>query len=203
MFHEALASATPLGAFPVLTAEGFFPLVEPVVNLVLFITLYALFVFKFYRFIARKDIFRLNLAKYNTAQHPALQKMAHGFAYFLEHIFLFPFFMFFWVGILSALLLVLSHADTIGFVLPLSIAFGVTIRITAYYNEELSVELAKLLPLTLLAIFLIEGSFSTLADSFFLVQQLPLFSKTMLYYLGFATLVELILRSLHVMFSRK
>ncbi|MCK5177829.1 MAG: hypothetical protein KAQ92_08955, partial [Candidatus Aenigmarchaeota archaeon] len=47
---------------------------KPLAFFVLGMTVYAIFIFKFYRFLARKDIIPLNLNQYNRAEHPLLIK---------------------------------------------------------------------------------------------------------------------------------
>ena len=65
-------------------AEALQPLVFFLVGMVI----YSIFVFKFYKFIARRDIFRVS----KGGDHSKLKKLAYA----LEYIFLFPVIAFFW-----------------------------------------------------------------------------------------------------------
>ena len=50
---------------------------KPLFNIfiyVILIALYSIFVFEFYRFLAHKNILKLNLSKYNTSTKPFLKK---------------------------------------------------------------------------------------------------------------------------------
>ena len=47
--------------------------------LVLLVFIYSWFIWKFYRFISTKNIFGLNLNKYNKSKHPLLEKFMAGF----------------------------------------------------------------------------------------------------------------------------
>ena len=159
--------------------------------------IYAIFVFKFYRFIAKKDIFELNLNKYNHASNPGLAKFLRTVFYFIEYIILFPIFSFFWFLMLAIFLAFLTTNQATEQILLISMALVVSVRITAYYREELSNDLAKLLPFGLLAVFLANISGLQLITSFFLVAKMPALWTTIVYYLLFAIVLELTLRIIY------
>ena len=66
---------------------------RPLALFVVSVTLYGVFVFHFYRFLARKEIFRLNLGKHNEASHPFSRKTVAVAFYLFKNLFLFPLFV--------------------------------------------------------------------------------------------------------------
>ena len=69
--------------------------------LVLIIVIYSIFIWKFYRFISKKNILQLNLNKYNKTEHPFLTKILAATFYFLEYIIILPFLIFFWFAVFT------------------------------------------------------------------------------------------------------
>ena len=76
---------------------------------VLFIVLYSIFVWKFYRFISKKNILELDLNQYNQSSDPFLLKLFAGFFYFIEYIIVLPFLILFWFTIFSVFLIFLTE----------------------------------------------------------------------------------------------
>ena len=148
-------------------------ILKPLVIFVLGMVVYSIFIFKFYRFIAKKDVFELNLKQYNKSSHPIIRKTFGIFFYLVEYILLFPLFAFFWFAILTGLLSFLSKNSSIQEILLVSVAVVAVVRATAYYKEDLSKDLAKMLPFALLGIFLVDVSFFTITSSSDVLKQLP------------------------------
>ncbi|MFH1439223.1 MAG: hypothetical protein ABIG89_01555 [Candidatus Woesearchaeota archaeon] len=177
-----------------------YPILKSLVLFVLGMAIYSIFIFKFYRFVARKDIFKLNLAKYNTVEHEILKKTVSVIFYLFEYVFLFPIFTFFWFAILTVLLTFLAKGSGIENVLLVSVAVVGAIRMTAYYNEDLSRDLAKMLPFALLGVFLVDISFFSLSTSIESLNNIPQHVSLIVYYLLFVIMLEFILRILHGIF---
>ncbi len=176
---------------------------KPLLLFVIGMAVYAIFIFKLYRFVARRDIFKLNLRQYSKSKYPAFQKFLAGIFYAVEYILLFPLFSFFWFAVFTVLLTFLAREQTIQNILLVSIAIVSAIRVTAYYNEDLSKDLAKMLPFALLGIFLVDISFFSLAQSWGVIQQIPSLWKALLYYLVFVIILEFILRIGYSLFRKK
>ena len=117
--------------------------------------LYSIFVFSFYKFLSRKDIFKLNLSQYNNVEHQQLNKTLDVLLYVLEYLLIFPIFVFLWFMVFSIFFIFLAKNQGINEILLISMSLVATIRFTAYYDEALSVDLAKMIPFALLAIFFI------------------------------------------------
>ena len=69
------------------------------------------------------------------------------------------------------------------------------IRATAYYNEDLSRDLAKILPFAVMAVFLIDASFFSLSDSLDTLNEASDYNEHILYYLMFLIALEFVLRA--------
>ncbi|MFH1400591.1 MAG: hypothetical protein ABIH41_03665 [Nanoarchaeota archaeon] len=163
---------------------------------------YAVFVFKFYRFVARKDIFRLQFFQDRTAEGTAVGSFLGLLWYFLEYLLFFPILVFFWFFVITLLLAFLARNQSIQSVLLLAMALVSAVRITAYYSEDLSRDLAKMLPFALLGVFLVDISYFSLASSMELIKQIPAYWKILVYYLFFVMGLEFILRVLGLLFGK-
>ena len=167
---------------------------RPVLVYVLGMTVYAVFVFKFYRFVASRDMFRLNLAQHQKSRHPWARAFFDFTLYVVEYIILFPVFAFFWFAVLTAILTFLSKDQSFSDILLMALATVSAIRVTAYYNEELSRDLAKILPFAVLGIFLINASFFTISESLDVLKDAEGYTENILYYLVFLIALEFALR---------
>lgn len=164
------------------------------------IVIYAILVWKFYRWIAKKDILELNLKRYNQFQHRVLAKTLAILIYFLEYIIILPIVVFIWFSIFTIFLMMLEENMGIQTILLSSVTIIAAIRITAYYKEDLSRDIAKLFPLTLLAVAVTQGLVSF--DK--IIAQIPLIPsllENLWIYLIFIIILEFFLRILDIFFS--
>ncbi len=169
-------------------------LLRPVTVYVLGMAVYAVFVFKFYRFVASRDMFEMNLSKYQESRHRWLRAILHVIMYTAKYIILFPVFAFFWFAVLTLILTFLSKGQSFSDVLLMALATVTAIRVTAYYNEDLSKDLAKILPFAVLGIFLIDASFFKVSESLEVLEESQHYTEHILYYLVFLIAVEFALR---------
>lgn len=170
-------------------------------SLALLILVYAVFIWKFYRWIATKNILELNLNKYNKSEHPATSKMLAGVFYLLEYIIILPFLIFFWFLIFTIFLLVLTTNLPVGTLLIISATIIAAIRMTAYYNEDLSKDLAKLVPFTLLGVSIINPNFFDVGRIISQIGEIPQFTTHIISYLIFIVALEVVLRIFEFIFS--
>lgn len=172
--------------------------------LVFLVVLYSVFIWKFYRFISTKNILGLNLNKYNKSKHPFFAKLFAGLLYLVEYVIILPFLIFFWFSIFTIFLIFLTEDLSVSTVLIISATIIASIRVTSYipkYGENLSKELAKLLPFTLLAVSLLSPNFFNIERIFSHIQELPGFFGQITTYLIFIILFEVILRFFDFIFS--
>ncbi len=173
----------------------------PLIMFVLGISLYALFIFKFYIFLARKDIFKLNLQKYSNNFFGFVEKFFSVLFYIIEYLIIFPLFAFFWFAVIATILIVMADKLDIHTLLMISMALVASIRVTAYYNEDLSRDLAKMFPFALLAVFLLDIANFSYDQTLNALATIPSMSKHILYYFGFTVILELVLRIINSVFG--
>lgn len=171
-------------------SEAYF-ILKPLALFMIGMALYAIFIFKFYKFISRRDIF--------GAPKEGEAPPSTGLRIF-QYLFLYPVALFFWYVVFFSLILLLVKTQTVETVMLMAMAMIGAIRITAYFKEELSTDLAKIMPLALLAIFLLDiGTFSITAS--FEVIKATFTSDTtlhiLIYYFLFIIMLEFILRVAH------
>ena len=177
-----------------LSVDRAFDLLSPVAVYILGMAVYAVFVFKYYRFVASRDMFAVDLSKYAASRFRWMRTFLHIVMYVAKYLVLFPFFAFFWFAILTLILTFLSKDRSFPDVLLLALVTISSIRVTAYYNEDLSRDLAKILPFAVLAIFLIDTSFFAISESLDLLKETPDHTENILYYLLFLIAMEFVLR---------
>ena len=163
------------------------------------ITAYALFVFRFYRFLARRDMFA-----FDDSRHPILRTALSVIFYML----LYPVCVFVWFAVIAALLYLLSseQPDTI-----MLTAMGVVgaVRVCSYLSEALATDIARIVPFGLLSFMLLDTSLAlrdledsvgyaeSLVENFTLVQ-----IETLAYYLIAVIALEFALRLLSMAWRR-
>ena len=151
----------------------------------------------YYKQLARRDLFEIPKLNMQTKFVNFLDRAI----YFLKYLLIFPVYSFIWFLIFSFLLFVLSKSRSIEEILFLGIIVVAATRMGAYISEKLAEDMAKLLPLTLIAIFLMDQKAVTL-DTFIssfnsILLQLPKVAK----YLLFIIVVEWLLRVFHWTFT--
>lgn len=173
----------------------------PLLVFVLGMVVYSVFIFKFYRFVATRDIIPLNLQQYQRyTRFEWLKQVLNGLFYIAEYIIIFPLLLFFWFAVFAVFLLLLSQqSPTI--VLLIAMAIVATVRVAAYYSEDLAKDVAKTIPFSLLAIFLIDLHSFQFGNFPFVLQSISGLWDTLVYYGIFVLLLELLLRVLTLLFG--
>lgn len=160
------------------------------------IFIYSVFIWKVYRAISKKDVISLNLAQYNYIEHAALNKMFAGILYFIEYVIVLPFLIMFWYILFALVLLFFSENLSLEEILLLSAAVVGSIRLLAYYKHDIAMDVAKLLPFTILAITLLSPRFFDLSRFVDSINQIPELVLSVGYALIFVVILEVILRFL-------
>ena len=169
--------------------------------IVVLIFIYSVFIWKLYRVLAKKNVIELNLNKYNTSEHRVLAKTLAVIFYFIEYIIVMPLLIFLGFSIFTLFLIFLTENLAIGALLIISAAIIAAIRMTAYYHEDLSRDLAKLFPFTLLAVSVLNPNFFSVERIFSRFQEIPTFFNEIFIYLIFIIALEVILRIVDSIFS--
>jgi small-conductance mechanosensitive channel len=162
------------------------------------IVVYSIFVWKFYRFLAKRDLLELNLRKYNKVEHPTLNKVFAIVLFIIEYIIILPFITFFWFFIMSIILFFLARDLAPENILLISGGIIGAIRITAYYNEDLSKDLAKMFPFTILAISLVTPGFFKIGETVAKLGRIDEVLVNVVTYLFMIMVLEFILRILYL-----
>lgn len=191
---------TILSAF---SLEQAFELVMPLGLFVLGMVFYSFLIFKAYLFISKRDIFEeydeYKRFKTNLGSEGFFSNAINFIVKLFEYVFLFPFVTFFFFIFFFMLIVFLSKSADINHVLLISMAIIGAIRVTSYLSEELSKDLAKMLPFTLLGIFIVDTTYFSLTDSFnavFVAFNITTFNL-LVYYLIFIVVLEFVMRVLH------
>ncbi len=174
-----------------------YDLLLPLVVYTFGLAFYALFVWKFYNFLSKRDVFKLDLSKYEFSNHPNLRKAGSIFMYVVKHLIILPLFIFFWFLTLSALLIVMSKNQSVPEIMLLSMAIVSAIRITSYFKEDIAKDLAKILPFTLIGLILLDPTYFQSINVFDRITQLPDMALNVISYLLFTQILEFSLRILY------
>ena len=175
-------------------------IMKPLLLFVFAMSLYAIFVFKFYRFLSRRDILQLNLEKHNHVRLRYLRKTVSFGFYCLKFLIVFPALAFFWFLVMTVLLSTMARGQGLDGILLVSMAVVGSIRVASYYNEALSTDLAKILPFALLGILLIDSSIVSVAGALENLNAALALWETMLYYLVAIVTLEFVLRIISTIF---
>ena len=172
---------------------------KPLVILALYtliIVIYAIFIWKFYKFLARRNIIELNLSQYNRTAHPTLNKIFASGLFLLEYLIITPILVFFWFSILAVALLLLSKSQSVDQILLISAAIVAAVRLASYYSQDLAKDLAKMFPFTVLAVFLLDPQFFVFEKFIERFSEISPLLSNILIYLIFIIALEIIMRSL-------
>ena len=169
-------------------------LLRPAAIFAVGVAVYAIVIFNLYRFMSRKNIFNIDFSKYEASKYPALRKTFAFTFYVAKYILIFPLFAFFWFGVLVVMVAFLSKTKEVEDLLLIAMAVLTAVRVTSYYTEDLSRDIAKMLPFALLGIFLIDFRYFDLTTSTGLLNRVGDEWRSIFYYWVFVVLLEFVLR---------
>ena len=189
------------GIFPSgLVLDDVLRVLVPVAIYVLGMAIYAIFIFKFYRFIAGRDIFNIDLSRNDASSVPVLRDFFALIWYVIRFIVLFPAFAFFWFAILTVMLAFLSEGRELSQILIIALATVSAVRVCAYYDEDLSRDLAKILPFAVLSFLLVNASPLDVSASLAVLREAGSQWLTIFYYWVFLIALEFALRIIYGVF---
>ena len=170
-----------------LTHVDFYGLILPLLIYTLILAAYGIFIWAFYKSISKRDLFQLTISDHR-------KRWQIKIAYVLKYLILFPVLTFLWFAALTVILFFLSRSQATETILLMSMALIAGARISAYYKEELSQEIAKILPLAVLGIFVVDPSFFSLSLTLSRFYQVPSLIILLVNYLLFTIVLEFVLR---------
>lgn len=175
-----------------------YELLFPLLPFILGVVVYSLFIFQFYKILSRRNLFELD-----TSHYGLFKKILGSLFYIIGYVVAYPIFAFLWFAVLSALLLFLTPEQTIGTILITSMSLVASIRIVAYINENLSQDLAKMVPFALLGNFILKSKDFSVVESLNNLTSAVGMWKTMAYFLISLSMLELILRIIYRIIPKK
>ncbi len=169
------------------------------------LVIYGFFIFSFYKHVSRRLLFKLEMPSFKGAKHPFVWSLWLHFLYVLKYVFVSPFLFFLWATCISFILLIFNGSNTIPVETTLLIAMALlaAIRVTAYFNEELSGELAKTLPLSMLAVFLLDMTAVSLATFIDKLQLVPALGPQLAFYFACVVILEFVLRMIDAVVKKE
>ncbi len=162
-------------------------LILPLFVYTLLLAAFAIFIWTFYKSVSKRDLFQLKIK--DKKKHWQTKII-----YVLKYLVLFPVFTFLWFAALTIILFFLSKSQSTQAVMLISMALIAAARITAYYKEELSQDIAKILPLAVLGLFVVDPAFFSLELTLSRFYEVPSLVPLLLDYLAFAILLEFVMR---------
>lgn len=165
--------------------------------------IYGIFVYHFYKFLSKRDMFSINIGeKISQAKFKSSGKKVsvapRVIAFIATKLFIFPFVIFLWfLGYSSFMFMLVQNMPTETIFL-VSSGLIVAIRISAYYNEDLSKDIAKLIPFTLLGIFLINPQFYSISDTISRLFEIPSFIIQIASFIILAMIIEFVLSTFYL-----
>ena len=169
--------------------------------LAIIVVIYAFIVWKFYKSVSKKDILGLDLNKYNKTKHPFGAKIVAGVLYLIEYVLIAPLVIFLWFAVLTLLLILITGGIPAPTLLIISGLMIAVIRIISYSNTDLAQDIAKIVPLTLLATSFLNPNFFSVERILLTFSQIPSFLGDIGTYLIFIIILEFILRIFDFIFS--
>lgn len=167
------------------------------------IVIYAIFVWKFYRFLARRDLLELNLKQYTKVETSFWNRLFAVLLFILEFIIILPIVVFFWFVVMAFILLFLAKGIAPGNILLIAACIIGAVRVTSYYSEDLSRDLAKLFPFTILAVALVTPGFFNFSDTIARITEISGLLTHIYFYLLTIMALEFLLRMFYLITPEK
>jgi len=118
------------------------------------IAIYSLFVWYFYRYISKRDLFPklfYGISQQSKEKNQSLLKSV-GFA--VAYVILFPLVIFVWFTVLAFFVFLIGEDMPFHMALFVSLVIIGVVRILSYYREDAAKEVAKMIPYAILSFFL-------------------------------------------------
>lgn len=145
--------------------ETFFTDTFPTLMAIIAIAAYSGFVFMFYRLLARRDILNLDLGKYERSMNGRIKAFFHTGVWLLQYAIAIPLLIAFWTLVMAVILTLLADGNDHARNALIATSVVGSVRILAYWTEDLSRDVAKMLPFAVLGVFLV-GSTSVEVSEF-------------------------------------
>jgi hypothetical protein len=169
------------------------------------ILVYGVVIFNFYRFVAARDVFGFDIDQYRREHAGAINKFFNSILGVIKYGLIFPVVVFIAFAAFSLMLFIVGKTIPSNQVLVISIVIVAAVRVSSYYNEDLSRDVAKMLPFTILGIAIADPTFLSLEIVSSRLAGIAGFLPLLIRYVIFVILIEWVLRILllfkHIFFG--
>lgn len=157
------------------------------------LAIYVIVIWHYYRLLAKRDFF-----SFEEKEEKRLTDKLHNFfgriEFISKYIIFYPIISFIFFLIFTSLLFLFANNLPIMNILFISTVIISVARVTSYYSEELARDVAKLVPFSLLAVFVAQVNFSSVSLIFEKFLELQNFVPQILSFLIYFLALELVLR---------
>lgn len=139
-----------------LSVDTALELLWPAIMFALVMGGYTSVVFYLCQFMSRRDVFRFRFSSLRrvTSRSLALRLLLLAGIHIVQYILLFPLVAYLWFWMLILVVALLYNDMTPANLIVISMSVLTSVRVTAYFNEDLSRDISRILPFALLGIFL-------------------------------------------------
>ena len=171
-------------------------LIRPAIIFALVLAAYTMTVFYFCRFISRRDVIRFQYAGLRSlvARNTALRVLLFSWIWSVRYGVLFPIVAYGWFIMLTVMLAILYNSREPAQLILISMSVITAVRVTAYLDEDLSRDIARILPFALLGLFIASFSDIEIEATLRLLRESVQEWERLLYYWVYVILQELVLR---------
>ena len=166
----------------------------PTLMAVIAIAVYSGFVFMFYRILAKKDLLTLDLSKYADDFGGKVKKYLRSVLFVVQYIVVVPILIAFWTLVLAVILTLLSDSSDHARNALIATSVVGAVRILAYWTEDLSRDVAKMLPFAVLGVYLVSSTSVQWSEFRELLESLPELAKSFFSSLMLLAILETLLR---------
>ena len=166
----------------------------PTLIAIIAIAVYSGFVFMFYRILAKKDLLTLDLSKYADDFGGKVKKYLRSVLFVIQYVVVVPVLIAFWTLVLAVILTLLSDSSDHARNALIATSVVGAVRILAYWTEELSRDVAKMLPFAVLGVYLVSSTSVQWNEFRELLESLPELAKSFFSSLVLLAILETLLR---------
>lgn len=170
----------------------------PTLMAIIAIAAYSGFVFMFYRLLAKRDILTLDLKRFEDSMTGRIRVFFRSLLFVAQYVLLIPILIGFWTVVMATILTLLSDSSDHSRNAMIATSVVGAVRILAYWTEDLSRDVAKMLPFAVLGVFLVGSTSVNFSEFEALYSNLPELADAYLNSLILLSILETVLRVGHV-----
>ncbi len=155
---------------------------------------YSGFVFMFYRLLARRDILTLDLERYQDSMSGRIKAFFRTLVFLIQYAIAIPLLISFWTVVMAVILTLLSNESDHARNALIATSVVGAVRIVSYWTEDLSRDVAKMLPFAVLGVFLVGETSVKLSEFEDLYHNLPKLASSYVNSLILLSILETVLR---------